>query len=78
MLETLLKYASVYLASMFKFLLGPIAGMAHQLSFYESAIFSILGMMTTVFIILIIGKIARDWIIKVRDSGIYGSHMEFP
>lgn len=63
MLETLLKYASVYLGSMFKFVLGPIAGMASNLSFIESAIFTILGMMTTVFIILILGKVTRDWLI---------------
>ena len=62
MIETLLKYASVYLISMFKFFLGPIAGLASQLSFVESAIFSILGMMTTVFIILVLGKFGRDWL----------------
>lgn len=62
MLETILKYISVYLLSMFKFVLGPVTGTASQLSVIETAIFSILGMMTTVLIIMLIGSKTRVWL----------------
>ncbi|HXH18796.1 MAG TPA: hypothetical protein VNJ07_06895 [Chitinophagales bacterium] len=64
MVETLLKYVSVYLGSMVKFIAGPIFGTAHQLSVVETAVFSILGMMTTVFIIMLIGGKSREWLIR--------------
>ncbi|MDZ4844018.1 MAG: hypothetical protein SH857_00565 [Chitinophagales bacterium] len=64
MLETILKYVSVYLMSMFKFVLGPVTGTASQLSVVETAIFSILGMMTTVFIIMLLGTKTRAWLIE--------------
>ena len=63
MVETILKYVSVYFGSMVKFVAGPIFGAAHQLSVVETALFSILGMMTTVFIIMLIGSKTRSWLI---------------
>lgn len=51
MLERILNYAAVYLGSMFKFLLGPIAGTASQLSVWETALLTFMGMMTTVFLV---------------------------
>jgi len=62
MLETILKYVSVYFGSMVKFVAGPIFGAAHQLSVVETAIFTILGMMTTVMIIMLIGTKTRAWL----------------
>lgn len=64
MLETILKYLSVYLMSMFKFVLGPVTGAASQLSVIETALFSVLGMMTAVLIILLLGTKTRIWLIN--------------
>lgn len=63
MLETILKYVSVYFGSMVKFVAGPIFGTANQLSVVETAVFTILGMMTTVLIIMLIGVKTRAWLI---------------
>ena len=49
---------------MVKFVAGPIFGMAHQLSVFETALLSIFGMMTTVFIIMLIGGKPRAWLIQ--------------
>ncbi len=64
MLETLAKYLSVYLTSTVKFVFGPIWGMLNDLSVLESAIFSILGMMTTVLVIMFFGEPIRNWVNK--------------
>ncbi len=64
MLDTILKYVSVYLASMVKFVFGPLAGIAHQLTFWETAVFTIFGMMTTVMIIMLLGGTTREWLVK--------------
>ena len=50
MLERILNYGAVYLGSMFKFMFGPLAG-AKNLTVWETALFTFLGMMTTVFIL---------------------------
>lgn len=63
MVETVLKYLSVYLISMFKFVLGPVTGAASQLSVMETALFSIAGMMTAVIVILLLGTKTRGWLI---------------
>src|ERR1051325_2930146 len=64
MLETLLKYSLVYLGSMVKFIAGPIVGAAHQLSVFETAVITILGMMTTVLIIMLIGGKTHAWLVN--------------
>jgi hypothetical protein len=52
MIEKLLEYGMVFITSMFKFALGPLAGiMTNDMSVFEAAVFAILGMMTTVIII---------------------------
>ncbi|MEX0813683.1 MAG: hypothetical protein WD048_15805 [Chitinophagales bacterium] len=51
MIETLLEYGMVFLTSMFKFALAPLAGIARDMSIVETALFTILGMMTTVLIV---------------------------
>ncbi|GIV32580.1 MAG: hypothetical protein KatS3mg031_0115 [Chitinophagales bacterium] len=63
MLDTLIKYAAVYLSSMIKFVFGPITGLAQDLSFWETALFTVLGMMTAVLIITLLGSKARAWLI---------------
>ncbi len=64
MLDTILKYVSVYFGSMIKFVAGPIFGIAHQLTVVETAVFTILGMMTAVFIILLVGGKTRAWLVR--------------
>jgi hypothetical protein len=49
---------------MVKFVAGPLFGTAHQLTVLETAVFTILGMMTTVLIILLIGGKTREWFLQ--------------
>lgn len=46
------KYSTVLFASMLKFLGGPLAGLALKLSWYETVICTILGMMLTVSLVI--------------------------
>ena len=50
------KYISVILASTIKFIGGPLAGLALQLSWYETASCTIIGMMLSVMTITFAGK----------------------
>lgn len=50
------KYLTVYATSMLKFIAGPALGAAIGLSFLETFIFTVLGMMTTVVIVSFFGK----------------------
>ena len=56
------KYISVYLISMLKFVGGPSIGAAVGLSFIETFLLTVLGMMTTVSIISFISPGLRKWI----------------
>lgn len=49
------KYISVALASMLKFIGGPLAGLALKLSWHETAVCSAIGMMASVFLVLFAG-----------------------
>ena len=60
MLEEILNYGAVFFGSMFKFVLGPVYGAAAELSFFETFIFSFLGMMTTVTIFTFLGDSLRE------------------
>jgi uncharacterized membrane protein len=53
------KYLAVYLISMIKFIGGPLSGVAAGLTWVETFIFTVLGMMTTVLLLSFIGKNAR-------------------
>jgi hypothetical protein len=64
MSEELIKYITVYVISMFKFIGGPALGAAYGLSFVETFVITVLGMMTTVFIISFFGIRLRSWIQK--------------
>ena len=59
------KYLSVYLASMFKFIGGPTIGIAFGLTFWETVIVTILGMMTSVVIISTFGSSFRMWLDRI-------------
>jgi len=64
MAEELIKYLSVYLLSMFKFIAGPTLGTIYGFSFLEKSILTVLGMMTSVVIVSLIGKKIRTWMQK--------------
>ncbi|MFD3002122.1 hypothetical protein ACFS7Z_17260 [Pontibacter toksunensis] len=57
----LLKYLSVYLVSMVKFFAGPLTGISLGLSYLETALLTVAGMMTSVIIFSIIGKAVSEW-----------------
>ncbi|MFN3404335.1 MAG: hypothetical protein ACK40G_09605 [Cytophagaceae bacterium] len=64
MLEVIAKYMAVIGSSMLKFIAGPILGIASGLSFFETAILTILGMMATVSLLIsIVGKSFRNWLV---------------
>jgi len=67
------KYLSVYLVSMLKFIGGPTIGAAVGLTFFETVILTILGMMTTVLVISFFGPSFRHWLNKVfrRDKKLF-------
>jgi uncharacterized membrane protein len=58
---------------MFKFVLGPVYGAAAELTFFETLIFSFLGMMTTVVIITFLGDSIREKMIAFfrRDKALF-------
>jgi hypothetical protein len=55
------KYFTVYATSMLKFIAGPTIGAAIGLTFMETLILTVLGMMTTVIVIAYFGKKIREW-----------------
>ena len=62
------KYFTVILATAIKFFNGPIAGLLLNLTWWETAICSIIGMMTTVVMISFLGKQVQILIRKYRKS----------
>lgn len=62
MLEAVGKYLAVYLGSMVKFIAGPLTGLATGLSYWESVVFTVLGMMTTVLVLTLVGPGLRNWL----------------
>lgn len=56
MKTTLLKYLSVALASTLKFFGGPITGVILKLTWIETAMCSVVGMMFSVFLLTYVGK----------------------
>jgi hypothetical protein len=63
MFDELLKYLAVYFTSMLKFIGGPLLGIGSGLSFWETAILTCLGMMTSVFIFsTLAGNGFKKWI----------------
>ncbi|MDR6560929.1 MULTISPECIES: small multi-drug export protein [unclassified Arcicella] len=62
------KYFTVMLATAIKFFNGPIAGILLGLTWWETAICCIIGMMTTVTLITFLGKRIQALIGKYRKS----------
>lgn len=68
MLVTAVKYLTVYLSSMVKFIAGPVTGLATGLTYWESVLISVFGMMTSVLILTLVGPKLRQWV-KRRFGG---------
>ncbi len=60
----LIKYLLVYALSGFKFIFGPTMGVAYGFNLLETAVLTILGMMTTVYIISYFGEQIRSVTIR--------------
>ncbi|WP_317164612.1 small multi-drug export protein [Pontibacter burrus] len=57
----IIKYLSVYLVSMVKFFAGPVTGVSVGLTYMESVLLTIAGMMTTVLVFSFIGREFSKW-----------------
>jgi hypothetical protein len=62
------KYFAVMLATALKYIAGPITGFSLGLTWYETLVFSWLGFMLTVIIIVSIGKFLVAWIASFRKT----------
>ncbi|MDI9870704.1 hypothetical protein [Flectobacillus roseus] len=62
------KYFTVMVATSIKFFNGPIAGLLLELTWWETAVCTILGMMLTVISVLVIGTSVRSLIQKYRKT----------
>ena len=60
------KYFAVIVATTLKFFNGPIAGLLLNLTWWETAVCSIIGMMSAVIIVSILGKQVQQLLIKYR------------
>ena|SRR6478736_1212818 len=65
MFAEVLEYLAVYASSMFKFIFGPLLGKGFGFTFWETAVLTILGMMTSVYLFSsLFGKRIHTWILK--------------
>lgn len=62
------KYISVVLASMVKFVAGPLAGLAISLSWWETALCTVVGMMLSVIIFIFLGSAIQQLIGRYRKK----------
>ncbi|QHT68015.1 hypothetical protein GXP67_15880 [Rhodocytophaga rosea] len=60
MVTQVAKYVTVFLLSMVKFIGGPISGAAAGLTWLETFIFTVAGMMTSVLIFSLLGSSAKQ------------------
>lgn len=68
MLVEIVKYLSVYLVSMVKFFGGPVTGVSLGLSYVETVLLTVAGMMTSVVIFSMIGRAVSKWISARRRA----------
>lgn len=70
--KLLVKYGSVYLVSSMKYMMGPLTGASLGLSIWETALFTFLGMMSSVILFTFIGIKFRHKITeKLKKKGKY-------
>jgi len=63
------KYLSVIFASMIKFFGGPLTGLALKITWIETAICSVIGMMITVALITFFGDYIQRFFTRVFQKG---------
>jgi membrane protein DedA with SNARE-associated domain len=68
MFEQVAKYFTVFLSSMIKFIGGPLSGTAFGLTWVETCIFTVLGMMTSVLIFSLLGAEVRSRLFNRRKK----------
>jgi membrane protein DedA with SNARE-associated domain len=66
MFKQVAKYFTVFLSSMVKFIGGPLSGTAFGLSWIETCVFTVLGMMTSVLIFSLLGAGVRSRLFNRR------------
>lgn len=62
------KYISVVLASMLKFVAGPLAGLALNLNWWETTICTVVGMMLSVVIFVFLGTAIQQLMSRYRKQ----------
>lgn len=62
------KYISVVLASMVKFVAGPVTGIALGLKWWETALCTVVGMMLSVVVFLFLGTAIQHLISRYRKQ----------
>ena len=62
------EYIAVAFAATIKFVGGPLAGVAFKLTWWETTIFSAIGMMVTVFLVVYGGDILSNLIKRFRGK----------
>jgi membrane protein DedA with SNARE-associated domain len=81
MWEEILKAVPVYLASMLKFILGPLGGYASRLNILTTILATVLGMMTIVFFLTYFGDWFREKVLhrffKKKHPSREGSNKKF-
>ncbi len=66
-MQLFIKYGTVFIGSMFKFIFGPLAGTAAGLATWETCLLTFGGMMTSVVIFSLVGSEARTaWVQRLR------------
>ena len=61
-MELILKYLGVWASTMLKFIFGPIGGYGLKLSYIETVLLTIGGMMTAVILCTFLGKEIKKWL----------------
>ena len=65
-----IKYGTVFVGSMFKFIFGPVTGEASGLPAWQTCGLTIAGMMASVLIFSLVGQEARkNWVSRLRRKG---------
>lgn len=69
MTEYVLKFFAIYVASLFKFISGPVLGTAAGFSLLEIVVVTVLGMMTSVAVMTFAGEwLKSNWDLKLTPK----------
>lgn len=69
MIEYILQFLAIYIVCLFKFIGGPVLGIAADYSVFEIVAVTVSGMMTSVLVFTFLGEwIKEKWLLKVRKN----------